>query len=49
MAHTLVSLEKLGKSDLRRLVIDYKNKFDTVLNNINYWIWKISLQKLSQV
>ena len=29
MAHTLVSLEKLRKSDL---VIDYQNKFDTVLN-----------------
>ena len=35
MAHTLASLEKLGKSDLARLVIDYQNKFDTVLNNIN--------------
>ena len=34
MAHTLASLEKLGKSDLARLVIDYQNKFDTVLNNI---------------
>ena len=35
MAHTLASLEKLGKSDLARLVMDYQNKFDTVLNNIN--------------
>ena len=35
MAHILASLEKLGKSDLTRLVIDYQNKFDTVLNNIN--------------
>ena len=35
MAHTLVSLEKLGKSDLARLVIDYHNKFDTALNNMN--------------
>ena len=35
MAHTLASLEKLGKSDLARLVIDYQNKFDTVLNNVN--------------
>ena len=35
MAHTLASLEKLGKSDLARLVIDYQNKCDTVLNNIN--------------
>ena len=35
MAHTLVSLGKLGKSDLARLVIDYHNKFDTALNNMN--------------
>ena len=35
MAHTVASLEKLGKSDLARLVMDYQNKFDTVLNNIN--------------
>ena len=35
MAHTLASLEKLGKSDLARLVMDYQNKFNTVLNNIN--------------
>ena len=35
MAHTIASLEKLGKSDLERLVMDYQNKFDTVLNNIN--------------
>ena len=27
--------EKLGISDLARLVIDYQNKFHTVLNNIN--------------
>ena len=33
MAHTLASLEKLGKSDLAGLVMDYQNKFDTVLNN----------------
>ena len=36
MAHTFAFLEKLGKSDLARLVIDYQNKFGTVLNNINY-------------
>ena len=36
MAHTLASLEKLGKTDLARLVMDYQNKFDTVLNNINF-------------
>ena len=35
MTVTLASLEKLGKSDLARLVIDYQNKFDTVLNNMN--------------
>ena len=35
MAHTLASLEKLGKSDVARLVMDYQNKFDAVLNNIN--------------
>ena len=35
MAHTLALLEKLGKSDLARLVMGYQNKFDTVLNNIN--------------
>ena len=35
MAHTLASLEKLGKSDLTRFVMDYQNKFDSVLNNIN--------------
>ena len=35
MAQTLASLKKLGKSNLARLVIDYQNKFDTVLNNIN--------------
>ena len=35
MAHALASLEKLGKSDLARLVLDYQNKFDTVLNIIN--------------
>ena len=35
MAHTLASREKLGKSDLAKLVIDYQNKFDTVLNTIN--------------
>ena len=35
MAHSLASLKKLGKSDLTRLVRDYQNKFDTVLNNIN--------------
>ena len=27
--------KKLGKSDLARLAIDYQNKFDTILNNIN--------------
>ena len=36
MAHTLASLEKLGKSDLARLVIHYQNKFDPIINNINY-------------
>ena len=35
MVHTLASLEKLEKSDLARLVMDYQNKSDTVLNNIN--------------
>ena len=35
MVHTLASPEKLGKYDLARLVIDYQNKFGTVLNNIN--------------
>ena len=35
MAHTLASLKKLRKSDLARLVMDYQNKFDTVVNNIN--------------
>ena len=35
MAHTLASLEKLGKYDLARLVMDYQNKFDTVLKNID--------------
>ena len=35
MAHTLASLEKLGKYDLARVVMDYQNKFDTVLNNID--------------
>ena len=35
MAHTLASLGKLGKSDSAMLVMDYQNKFDTVLNNIN--------------
>ena len=35
MAHTFASLEKLEKSDLARLAMDYQNKFDTVLNNIN--------------
>ena len=35
MVHTLASLEKLEKSDLARLVMDYQNKSDNVLNNIN--------------
>ena len=35
MTHTLASPKKLGKSDLARLVMDYQNKADTVLNNIN--------------
>ena len=35
LAHTLASLEKLEKSDLARLVMDYQNKSDNVLNNIN--------------
>ena len=35
MTHTLAPLEKLKKSDLARLVLDYQNKFDTVLNNAN--------------
>ena len=33
---SLVSLEKLVKSEYARLVIDYQNKYDIVLNNINY-------------
>ena len=35
MAHALAFPEKLGKSDLARLVMDYQKKFDTILNNIN--------------
>ena len=35
MVQSLISLEKLGKFDLARLLGDYQNKFDTVLNNIN--------------
>ena len=35
IAHNLASVEKLGKSELAKLVIDCQNKFDTVLNNIN--------------
>ena len=35
MAHTLASLEKLGKSDLAKVVMGYQNKFDTELNNIH--------------
>ena len=35
MAHTLVSLEKNGEIWIASLVMDYKNKLDTVLNNIN--------------
>lgn len=35
MAVTLASLQKLGKSNFARLVIDYQNKFDTLLNNVN--------------
>ena len=31
MALTLASLEKLEKPDIARLVVDYQNKFDTVL------------------
>ena len=51
MAHTLASLEKLGKSDLARLVMDYQNKFDTVLNNINSELLdlKNKFTKLSQI
>ena len=32
MVQALASLKKLGKSDLTRLVMDYQNKFDIVLN-----------------
>ena len=48
MAHTLASLEK---SDFARLVMDYQNKFDTVLNNktLNYWIWRINSLNLSHI
>ena len=35
MAHTLAFLEKLGKPDLARSVIDFQNKFDTILHNTN--------------
>ena len=35
MAHALASLKKLRKYDLARLAIDYQNKFDAILNNIN--------------
>ena len=35
MAHTLVSLEKNGEIWIASLVMDYKNKLDTVLNNKN--------------
>ena len=34
MAHILASLEKLGKPGIVRLVMDYQNKFDTVLNKL---------------
>ena len=38
----------MGKSDSSRLVTDYQNKFDTVLNNINYELvdLKIKFTKL---
>ena len=32
MAHTLASLKKLVKPDL---AIDYQNRFDTLLNNVD--------------
>ena len=35
MAHTLAFLEKLGRPDLARSVIDFQNKFDTILHNTN--------------
>ena len=30
MAHTLAKLDKLGKSDLATLVMDYQTKFDKI-------------------
>ena len=38
IVHTFVSLAKLGKPDLARLVMDYQNKFDIALYNMKYWI-----------
>ena len=35
MAHTIPSLEKMKHSDSARFRMNYKNKFDTVLSNIN--------------
>ena len=35
MVYILGSLEKLGKFDLARVVMDYQNKSDTILNNTN--------------
>ena len=46
MTHTLASLEKLGKSDLAKLVIDYQNKVDTVLNNVYKLDFKNKFTKL---
>ena len=36
MVHTLAPPEELEKSDLARLVMDYQNKFDTSINNMNF-------------
>ena len=51
MAHTFASLKNMGKSDLAKLLIDYQNKLDTVLNNINSEILdlKNKFTKLSQI
>ena len=46
MTHTLASLEKLGKSDLAKLVIDYQNKVDIVLNNVYKLDFKNKFTKL---
>ena len=35
MAHTEASLLKLNKEDLARIVLDFQNKQDVLLNKIN--------------